>query len=384
MRSARLDYADPEHPVSLVEVDEPRLPRSDWARVRVTAGGICGSDLHAIFPDGSGTPTFLPLVGFPMEMGHELGGVLTEVGADCPLAVGTRVAVDPLIGCVARGLEPCESCRVGRFSSCQALNVGDPSGFGHGFAAGVGGGWSDAVVAHRTQLHPAPDAVDDRGLALVEPLSIALHGVLRKQPERGVPCLVIGAGTIGLAAITALKTIVPHNEVTVMVRHRHQAAAAAALGVDRVLTSGESGDDVSALAEVTGARVTGTGRASMVWGGFPYVVDAVGSPASMSIALKVVGQLGTLLLLGAIANATVDLGPLWFKNVDVVGSFGYAMHDHRGDRTHTFDIALGVLATGAFPSDVVVTHTFPLADVREALSVANARDQGAIKVQLLP
>src|SRR4051812_34818226 len=371
MRSARLDYADPEHPVSLSEVDDPVLPRGDWARVEVRAGGICGSDLHAIFPDGSGTPTFLPLVGFPMEMGHELGGVITEAGPDCPLPVGTRVAVDPLFGCVARGLEPCASCRVGLFSSCQSLNVGEPSGFGHGFAAGVGGGWSDAVVAHRSQLHVAPDAVDDRGLALVEPLSIALHGVLRKPPETGAPCLVVGAGSIGLAAITALKTIAPTSEVTVLARHAHQVSAATTLGADRVLTSGANGDDVTALAELGGGRITGTGRASMVWGGFPYVVDAVGSPASMNVSLKVVGQLGTLLLLGAIANATVDLGPLWFKNVDVVGSFGYAMHDFRGARLHTFDLALDVLASGAFPSDLVVTHTFPLDDVREALSVAN-------------
>lgn len=384
MRSARLDFADSEHPVSLAEVDAPALPRSDWARVRVLAGGVCGSDLHAIFPDGTGTPTFLPLVGFPMELGHEFGGVITEAGTDCPLPVGTRVAVDPLIGCVARGLEPCAACRIGRFSSCQALNVGEPSGFGHGFAAGIGGGWSDEVVAHRSQLHLAPDAVDDRGMALVEPLSIAMHGVLRKQPARGAPCLVIGAGTIGLAAVAALRSIAPLSELTVLARHAHQVSAARALGADRVITAGESGDDIATLGEVAGGRITGTGRASMVWGGFPYVVDAVGSPASMNLSLKVVGQLGTLLLLGAIANATVDLGPLWFKNVDVVGSFGYAVHDHRDERKHTFDLALELLATGAFSSDLIVTHTFPLTDVREALTVANARDQGAIKVQLLP
>jgi threonine dehydrogenase-like Zn-dependent dehydrogenase len=104
----------------------------------------------------------------------------------------------------------------------------------------------------------------------------------------------------------------------------------------------------------------------------------------MNLSLKVVGQLGTLLLLGAIANATVDLGPLWFKNIDVVGSFGYAVHDFRDQRRHTFDMALELLASGAFPSDLVVTHTFPLDDVRHALSVARARDEGAIKVQLLP
>jgi threonine dehydrogenase-like Zn-dependent dehydrogenase len=384
MRSARLDFADPEFPVTLAEVDSPALPTPEWARVRVTAGGICGSDLHAIFPDGSGTPTLLPLVGVPMEMGHEFGGVIVEAGADCPHAVGTRVAVDPMIACIARRLPPCPACREGRFSSCQRWNVGEPSGFGHGFAAGVGGGWSDEVVAHRSQLHPAPDTVDDRGLALAEPLSIALHGVLRRPPAPGAPCLVIGAGPIGLATAVALAELAPTSEVTVLARHPHQAAAARALGAGRVLTSGESGDDVSTLAEIAGGRVTGSGRAALVWGGFPYVVDAVGSPASMNLALKVVGQQGVLLLLGAVANATVDLGPLWFKNVDVIGSFGYAMHELRNETVHSFDLALRVLANGAFPSDLVVTHTFDLDDVREALQVANARDRGALKVQLLP
>jgi L-iditol 2-dehydrogenase len=383
VRCARLDFADPDCPVSLADVDEPPLPRGDWARVRVSAGGICGSDLHAIFPDGSGTPTFLPLIGFPMELGHEFGGVVTEAGPDCPVPVGTRVAVDPMVACVARGLEPCAACRVGRFSSCQAWNVGEPSGFGHGFAAGIGGGWSDSVVAHTTQLHPAPDAVDDLGLALVEPLSIAMHGVLRRPPERGAPCLVIGAGTIGLATVAALHTLAPMSEVHVLARHAHQASAARALGADRVMITGENGDDVATLGELVGARVTGTGRASLVWGGHPYVVDAVGSAASLNLSLKVVGQEGTLLLLGAIANASVDLGPLWFKNVDVIGSFGYAMHDHRGARRHTFDMALDLLAAGGFPSHLIVTHTFPLGDVREALRVAQARDEGAIKVQLL-
>jgi threonine dehydrogenase-like Zn-dependent dehydrogenase len=187
-----------------------------------------------------------------------------------------------------------------------------------------------------------------------------------------------------LATAVALGELAPTSEVTVLARHPHQAEAARALGAARVVTSGESGDDVSTLAEVSGGRVTGSGRAALVWGGFPYVVDAVGSPSSMNLALKVVGQEGTLLLLGAIANATVDLGPLWFKNVDVVGSFGYARHAMRDATMHTFDLALRVLAAGAFPSELIVTHTYGLDDVREALGVANARDRGALKVQLLP
>ena len=147
MRSARLDFADPEQPVSLAEVDPPALPGADWVRVRVLAGGICGSDLHAIHPDGTGSPTMLPLVGFPMELGHEIGGVVVETGPDARTPVGTRVAVDPGLYCAPQGLPPCPACAAGRFSSCRNLNV-DGRGFGHGFAAGVGGGWSDELVAH--------------------------------------------------------------------------------------------------------------------------------------------------------------------------------------------------------------------------------------------
>ena len=376
MRSARLDFADPECPVTVAEVEEPPLPRGDWARVQVLAGGICGSDLHAIFPDGTGSPTMLPLIGFPMEMGHEMGGVVVEAGADCPVPVGARVAVDGALGCVARGLTPCEKCAAGLTAACERLGTDEagPSGFGHGFAAGIGGGWSDQLVAHHSQLHVAPDGVDDLGLALCEPLSISVHGLLRRLPSPGAPVLVIGAGTIGLAAVAALRAFAPSSEVTVVARHPHQASAAERLGAHRVIA-----DDLDAIVEAGGGRVTGKGRATLVWGGFPYVVDAVGTPATFTQSLKLVDTMGTVLLLGAIANAQVDLNPLWFKNVDVVGSFGYQVQDGE----HTFDRSLGVLAAGGFPSDVVVTHTFDRSDIREALRVANARDEGAIKVALV-
>lgn len=374
MRSARLDFADPECPVTVAEVEEPPLPRGDWARVQVLAGGICGSDLHAIFPDGSGSPTMLPLVAFPMEMGHEMGGVVVETGADCPVPLGARVAVDGARGCVARGVEvQCPKCVAGLVAACEQLNT-DGVGFGHGFAAGIGGGWSDSLVAHHSQLHVAPDGVDDLGLALCEPLSIAAHGLLRRLPAPGAPVLVIGAGTIGLATVAALRALAPATEVTVIARHPHQARAAERLGAARVIA-----DELDDVVGAGGGRITGRGRAAMVYGGFSYVVDAVGTSASLTQALKYVDTMGTVLLLGAVAMATVDLNPLWFKNVDVVGSFGYQVQDG----VHTFDRALDVLADRGFPSDVVVTHTFDRSDVREALRVANARDEGAIKVALV-
>ena len=140
MRVAVYDMADPEFPVSLVELDEQPLPGPDWARVDVALAGICGSDLHNVFPDGSGSRIFGPFVGVPMEMGHEVSGTIVEAGPACPFPVGTEVAVDPTLACAARGLEPCPMCAVGAYSSCHRLgSKAFTPGFGLGFTVGLGG-----------------------------------------------------------------------------------------------------------------------------------------------------------------------------------------------------------------------------------------------------
>src|SRR5690242_2097842 len=99
MRVCQFDLADPAFPISLVEVVEPPLPTPSWARVRVEHGGICGSDLHSVFPNEEATRLLRPFVEPPMQMGHEICGVVVEAGPECDVAVGARVAVDPTIGC---------------------------------------------------------------------------------------------------------------------------------------------------------------------------------------------------------------------------------------------------------------------------------------------
>ena len=84
MRSVQLDFTDPTFPARLVEVDEPALPGRRWARVKVLGGGICGSDLH-FFRETTGP---MPLLGsfapIPMQLGHEVGGVVIEAGSRLP------------------------------------------------------------------------------------------------------------------------------------------------------------------------------------------------------------------------------------------------------------------------------------------------------------
>lgn len=385
MRALQLDFADPKMPVSLVDAADPDLPTDEWARVQVTVGGICGSDLHIVAPAGGGggpsiTASF---VGFPMQMGHEIAGVVIEAGPACGVAPGTRVAVDPGIGCVARGLAPCSSCASGLHSLCE--NIGSrviTPGMALGFTKGLGAGWSEQAVAHASMLHALPDGVDDRGASLHEPLSIAVHGFLRARAPEG-PVLVIGAGVIGLAAVAACRALYPDVPVSVVARYPHQASAAAAIGATTVL-SGDGGFEE--LAAGIDAKVLTTAAGPVLFGGYPMVVDAVGSAATLTDALRAAAARGTVLSLGATGRVDVDLTPVFLREVALVGSFGAAVDPgpHGGQSAHSIDRALALLAAGAFPSSTIVTHEFALDDYRDAIAAGLDRSAGAIKVVFRP
>jgi L-iditol 2-dehydrogenase len=392
VRAVQFDMADPTFPASLVDVPEPELPNGAWARVEVASGGICGSDLHLFAHNTGPSPTLVSMGSFPFLLGHEIAGRIIESGPDCPHPVGTRVAVDPCIPCLARGITPpCANCTRGWTSSCLALDSRIvSSGRTLGFTSGLGGGWAEQVLAHESMLHPIPEAVHDDLACLHEPVSIACHGMLRAPPTDGEPALIVGAGIIGLATVAALKGLYPGCEVTVLARHAHQAEAAALCGADHVVRTEDDNGHWGALAELSGARVIGHKAHKMLMGGFPYVVEAVGSPQSVTEALRAVAHRGTVLMLGAAGISEVDLTPVWYKEAALVGSIDHTVDAGSapglagGADRHSVDRALDVLAAGLLPVEVV-THRFPLEEYRTAVETAIDRNVShAIKVVFRP
>lgn len=392
MRAIQFDYADPRFPASLVDLPEPDLPSPDWARVEVVSGGICGSDLHLFSHNVGPTPTLFSMGALPFVLGHEIAGWVTEAGADCPLGPGTPVAVDPCIPCRPRGIVPlCANCARGWTSSCLNLDSRVVSvGRTLGYTQDLGGGWAEQVVAHSSMLHPLPQGVDARVACLHEPLSIACHGLLRSPPPEGAPVLVVGAGMIGLAAVAALRGLCPDCPVTVLARHDRQVGAATRCGADGVVRHSEHGAHFEELAAITGARIVGFKSELMLMGGFPFVVEAVGSARSVTEALRAVAHRGTVLLLGSAGVSEVDLTPVWYKEAALVGSIDHSV-DAGGapglagapDR-HSVDRALDILAAGLLPADAVITHEFPLEDHRRAVAAALDRRGGAVKVVFRP
>jgi threonine dehydrogenase-like Zn-dependent dehydrogenase len=392
MQAIRYDLADADFPASLVEIPDPDLPSGEWARVAVTVGGICGSDLHLFSPSGGGSPTLVSIGILPFLLGHEIAGRIIEVGPDCPWSVGSKVAVDPILPCLVRGIEPlCANCSRGWPSSCLELDsrVLTP-GRSIGFTDGLGGGWAEQVMAHPSMLHEIPHGVPDRAASLHEPISIALHGLGRRPPDEGSPILIVGGGVIGLAALIAIGALFPDNEVTVLVRHDHQVAAAEACGAAHVV----QGSGVSAfehLAELTVGRTVGSGEDWMLVGGYPYVIEAAGSAGSTTDALRAVENRGTVLLLGAMGTGRVDMTPLWYKEAVMIGSVDHgrdpkaSIGQARPGRDHSIDVALDILALRSFPDDMVVTHEFPLSAYRDAVGAGlEKKTSEAIKVVFRP
>ena len=389
MRAVQYDLADPSFPASLVELPEPVLPARDWARVAVSACGICGSDLHLFSHNIGATPALVPLAhGFPFVLGHEIAGTVIESGPECDMPIGTRVVVNPDLGCLARGIDPpCPACANGWESSCQ--NVGSQvltPGMSLGMTNGLGGGWADQVVAHVSMLHAIPAGVPERAATLYEPLSIAVHGLLRSPPVDGVPVLVMGGAIIGLAIVAALRALYPQCEVTVVARHDRQADAADAVGAHHVVRSTDDFSHFEELAAASGARVSGRGEQTMLIGGFPYVVDAVGYPATVTESLRAVDNRGTVLLLGAAATSEVDLTPVWWKEASLVGALNHAADGGPAGEPsrHSIDRALEILAAGGLPHEAVITHELPLEEYREGVRTALDRASGAIKVVFRP
>jgi threonine dehydrogenase-like Zn-dependent dehydrogenase len=207
-------------------------------------------------------------------------------------------------------------------------------------------------------------------------VSIACHGLLRAPPRDGDPVPVVASGIIGLATLAAIRGLFPACPITVIARHAHQAEAAAACGAQHVVMADPAAAHFEDLARITGSRVVGRKRDLMLMGGFPYVVEAVGAPGSVTEALRAVAHRGSVLLLGAAGVSEVDLTPVWYKEAALVGSIDHTVDSGTapglagGADRHSLDRALDVLAAGLLPDDVVVTHELRLDQYRDAIETA--------------
>jgi threonine dehydrogenase-like Zn-dependent dehydrogenase len=369
--------------LGLEALPAPGLPGPAWVRVRPILSGVCGTDLALL--TGKASAVMSPFASFPAVLGHEVVGTVSEVGpAATGATVGARVVLDPLLGCVPRGLAPCRWCADGQPGLCLRLADGPMAPAPMlGFSRDLPGGWSAELLAHISQLHPVPDTLSDEAAVLVEPLSVGLHGVLGAAPQAGERVLVLGAGTIGLCTVAALELVAPGSVVTVIARHEPQRRLARRLGAEAI-----ADDALEAAVEHTAARRHRPllGRAVLT-GGFDQVYDCVGSAASLDAAMRVTRPRGRLVLLGGPAEIDrLDWTLAWTRELRIEGSYVYGREESVPAMPHTMDLAMRLLSESLeLPIGELVTHRFRLAEWRQAMAAAlDRRGSGALKVVFTP
>lgn len=338
MRLARWDG----NTLAIERVPRPE-PAPGEARVRLTACGVCGTDLHfrhaGLWPVGH-TP------------GHEMLGhvVAHGEGATRP-AIGTRVAVEPLRGC-----GDCTLCTSGRMNLCPRLAL---------FGIHLPGGFAEEICVPGERLHPVPEPLTPALGALAEPMAVCIHGLRQGGIASGQRVLVLGAGTIGLLTIAAAKAL-GAAEVWITARHDHQVELARALGADRVLGEAEARPEQLAPDAENAA--------------IDLVVETVGGSANtLEAGIAAVRPGGTIAVLGLFDQVSLPPFPLLLKETHLVWSNCYAQGPPRAD----FADAIDLLAADAGRLSALTTHQRPLDEIETAFAVAGDKGTGAVKVTLL-
>jgi len=353
--------------LKLGDIAEPELPTRDWVRVLPTLSGICGSDLAAI---GGHASLYLdPLTSYPFVPGHEVVGTLED---------GSRVVVEPALGCKVRGVEPlCPRCAEGRPGLCYNVTEGPIEvGLQTGYCADTGGGWGEVLVAHPSQLHIVPSTLSDEAAALIEPFACCIHAALRGGATKDDIVVVSGAGTIGLLTVAAVKLFTPPKRLIAIAKHPTQRDLARKLGADQVISPSEVFQRVRFA---TGARrIDGMLNRSLLLGGADVTFECVGRADTLNDAVRYTREGGTVVAVGMPGEEKVDWAPIWQRELTVMGAYAYGAEPKKKGR-RTFELALE--AAPELSLETLTGPLFGLGEYRDAIAYAmSAGRLGAVKV----
>lgn len=387
LAGAKLSKSAYYGPLSIVsfrkDYPEPKLRGPEWVKVRSVLSGICGSDMRLITLAES--MYLYPLTSFPLVLGHEVVGVVEEVGEKVKgVKEGDRVVLDDILSCRVRGIEElCPSCREGRYSICYNFDRGNLSpGMFTGFCRDTGGAWSDYFVAHEFQLFKVPDGVSDETAVFTEPFAVSLHAALKAFPRDDETVAVVGCGVMGIGVIAALRALGFKGEIIGVDLYKFQGDVARKFGATRTVVAEEGGRVIEDLAELTGGRVYYPPREKpmFVGGGVDVVFECVGQPGTVDDSLRIVKPGGTVVLVGTAGKLNVDWAPVFSKEIVVKGVLGSGEEEVDG-RKRAFSLALELFSKGKVDLSPLLTHKFPIEKWKEALKVnLNKRKYKAIKV----
>lgn len=329
-----------------VQVVERTPPPPGYVAVEMRKSGVCGSDLHSYFGHWGQSDKF--------AAGHETCGVIAEVGEGVTdFEVGDRVTAECFSHC-----GKCDNCATGLYNHCQQRRW---------ISHEAHGGFAEYATLHASGVFKLPKTMSFEVGAMVEPLAVSYRAVKQSAAVYPDRVAIIGGGTIGLLALAAAKAI-GVRETIMAVKYPQQAQAAEAFGADHIV-------DVSRTSLPEAVKQATAGR------GVDAVIETAGNASAFDVALSIVRKQGSVTLVaGYHKPLEVNLGRVVGSEATIRGSNCYGYSGVVTD----FHASIDLISSGRVDVSQIVTHRFPLDEIREAFRVAADKHTGSIKVHLNP
>lgn len=324
---------------SFADVPEPELGDED-VLLRVRTVGFCGTDLSTFRGVN-------PLIEYPRIPGHELGCSIEEVGSAVPepFRPGLNVLVNPYKSCGR-----CSACRQERYNCCSANQT---------LGVQREGGLSERIVIPWDKLYTS-ERLSLREMALVEPLTVGYHAVMRGRVTRSDTVAVFGCGAIGIGVLAAAANL--GARVIAIDVDDQKLALARKVGAVHVINTaaGDLHAELQALTDGQGPDVT---------------IEAVGLPQTFRSAVEETSYAGRVVYIGYSKQPVeYDTKHFILRELDILGSRNALPEDFRA--------VMAFLEKGTFPVEEVVTRVVPFAEAGEALAAWAANPSSVTKIHV--
>jgi L-iditol 2-dehydrogenase len=303
--------------IRLEDIAKPEL-KPGHVLLRVAAVGVCGSDIPRMLIKGAHK--------MPIVCGHEFSGHITEIGDGVEgFSVGELMGVPPMLPCYQ-----CDQCMTGNFSRCRDYDY---------FGSRRDGAYAEFVAVPVSNLLRAPDGMDPRATAMIDPASIALHAIWKAPPTAGQRGAVIGCGPIGLFAIQWMK-LMGCTEVVAIDISEEKLAQAREAGADQTfLVTGEIPADLKC----------------------DIIVEAAGHNSSINVAAKLAAPGGHVVFIG-IPVSDITLENKTFQHflrqeISLHGAWNSFGAPYPGKQ---WTVTLDSLASGRLKWEFMITHELGL------------------------
>lgn len=329
--------SQPKFGIDIVERPEPVLTKDDMVRIEVGACGVCGTDVD-IYKWGA---VSADLITLPRIIGHEVAGTVVETGcAVNQFKVGDQVVLDTSGRCGR-----CYYCQLGRFNHCLAQQ--DKLG------QQIDGGMTRYVVVPEITLHKIPEGMPFEEACVIQPMTVAMHGIERVNIKPGDDVAIIGPGPIGQLAAMLAECSGAHRVIVLgMAADKMRLELAKKKGYDVVIS--DQGDPVQAVRDLTNGM------------GVEVAIDVSGGKGTLTLAIDLIRLGGHIGIIGHSPVAPFNPSHALTKEATIYTSWRRL--------PVTWDHAINTAATRKVDVRTLITHRYSIRNAIKAFEALDKRE----------